>query len=319
MTRRTALIWVAVCALLLALYALAGFVLLPYGIERYATRYVAEQLGAELTLGDTDFNPFLLRFEAEGLRLSKPGKLPNSQEPPPPMLALERLVVDLDWSSLWHSPWTVSEFGLYGVRWHGQIGPDGRLDWAALTNDTGGGEAGSPPQWQVEHVVVRDGRLTLVDLRGATPASAVLGNVEISARDLATFQREGGPRGHYQLSAAFATGGTLRGQGSLTLTPALHSRGQWALADVKLPAIWPLLSSAIGLDLDPVAATLSASSNYVYSTSDAKSASRSVAATSGPIFELDALALRLDDVALRASESERALLRLKTLSADGGR
>jgi len=72
MKRRSAWTLLAVCALLLGLYALAGFALLPYLIERKAPAFAAERLGAELSVGDTRFNPFLLRLVAQDVRLNSP-------------------------------------------------------------------------------------------------------------------------------------------------------------------------------------------------------------------------------------------------------
>lgn len=70
-------------ALLLGLYALAGFALLPTLLERKAPTFAAERLGAELSFGDNRFNPFLLRLVAKALRLARVAE--------PPLLALERL------------------------------------------------------------------------------------------------------------------------------------------------------------------------------------------------------------------------------------
>ena len=47
----------------LLLYALTGFALAPYLLERYVARYAQEQLGSQTTIAGVRFNPFLLRLE----------------------------------------------------------------------------------------------------------------------------------------------------------------------------------------------------------------------------------------------------------------
>ena len=66
----TSRIFLAAVATLL-LYALAGFVLAPYLVERYAPGY-AETLGAKASIGGVRINPFLLRLEERQLRLEHP-------------------------------------------------------------------------------------------------------------------------------------------------------------------------------------------------------------------------------------------------------
>ena len=318
--KRSAVLWLAACAVLiavlLAVYALAGFVALPFAVERYATRYAAEHMAAQLTLADTSFNPFVLRFEAEGVRLSRSRGAPTSQAPPP-LLEFERLVVDLDWRSLWRTTWIVSELGLIGSRAHARIGADGALDWAALFARPATNEPGARPALIIEHAFVRNAQFTLVDERTAAPnsppAALQLDHIDIAAHDLTTFAREDSAPGRYRVSAVIAGGGKLDAHGTLALAPAVQSRGEWALADLNVHAIWPLLRTTSGLELPAVATSLSASSNYSVASP------RGATAADSLTLRLDALTLQLGDVTLRAAGADDPLLRLESLDASGGR
>ncbi|MBA3625026.1 MAG: AsmA family protein, partial [Methylibium sp.] len=208
MSRRTAFKVMAVGLLLIGLYVLAGFVVLPALVERQAPAYAAERLEAELTVGDTSFNPFLLRFVAQDLRLAQ-------QDQQEPMLTLERLVIDLDWSSLWSQAWTLSTLRLHGLHVRAEIDAEGRLDWAGLLRPREDqAQQSPPPVLHVGHATVEAGRLALTDLRGPTPASVSLGKIEIEAFDISTQVGEERPEGRYGLSAVLPEEGSLRAQGS---------------------------------------------------------------------------------------------------------
>ncbi len=299
MSRRFAVLLLATAALLVVVYALAGFFLLPYLVERHAPRLVSERSDAELRLGGAKFNPFLLRFEARDLHLVRaPGQRP--------LLAIERLSVDLDWASLWTRTWTVSALALQGVAAVVEINADGDLNWAVSTTGRPSGDPEPPPRLLVKHAIITDGGVTLADLRGAATGRVVLNDVGVAAFDLATFARD--PAGRYQFDATLAEGGSLSAQGSVELAPVPRSSGQLKLVDLKLPAIWPLLRGPLGLDLEPVAATFAASSQYVAAGDGA-----------APSVELVDAEFRFGGVTLQTDPSESPLLRLESLAGSGGR
>jgi hypothetical protein len=333
--------------LAVGLYALLGFLLLPWLIERQAPGVVAERLGAELSIGEVRFNPFSLRLQASSLRLSKgaadsstagaasaapaASAEPASSPAGParaasaePLLTLERLSVDLDWASLWSRAWSVSDLRLEEPHAHAEIGADGRLDWAALFQPDEPAQESEPLRLLVRHLAVQSGRITVTDLRrppglsaqaaGPAPgeaaaASVSVSDVEIEASDLATAPAQGDAQGRYSLAAALPGAGSLHAQGSLVLQPATRSSGTVELKDLSVPALWPLLRRSFGLELEPVADTLSFAARY----------DGSAAEGTPPALTLDAAELRLTDMALRPSGSDAPLLRLKTVTASGGR
>src|SRR6185312_8008054 len=67
---RTAALALAVLATLLALYAIAGFLLLPRYARQALMRYARTELHARLTLGSIRFNPFTLRADIRQFALS---------------------------------------------------------------------------------------------------------------------------------------------------------------------------------------------------------------------------------------------------------
>ena len=102
----TSKVFLGVMAALL-LYALTGFALAPYLLERYVTRYAQEQLGSRATIADVRFNPFLLRLEVKGFHLEYP--------PGQPILGFGRLLVDFQLSSLLRRAWTFADVQIDGL------------------------------------------------------------------------------------------------------------------------------------------------------------------------------------------------------------
>ncbi|MFO8064050.1 MAG: hypothetical protein R6V29_05380, partial [Spirochaetia bacterium] len=85
--------WLAAVAIL---YALVGFLVLPWVATSFAVNTVADDLGRDLRIGAVHTNPFTLTLEVEDLALDDvdAGEL----------IGFERLFVDVAWSSLFE--WT---------------------------------------------------------------------------------------------------------------------------------------------------------------------------------------------------------------------
>jgi hypothetical protein len=128
--RRLSVHLLAAGALLVALYALAGFVLVPHLIERHLPDQVPRWLDARATLRDVSFNPFLLRLTAQDVRLE--GRSAS------PVVHVVRLTVDLRWSSLWRRAWRFDEVRLDRPELRMAIGPDGALNLARLRKRAAG-------------------------------------------------------------------------------------------------------------------------------------------------------------------------------------
>ena len=59
-------------ALALMLYALLGFLVLPYGAKRYLVAFFQDELGHRLALDEVRFNPFTFKAELAGIDLREP-------------------------------------------------------------------------------------------------------------------------------------------------------------------------------------------------------------------------------------------------------
>ncbi|MET0680650.1 MAG: DUF748 domain-containing protein, partial [Burkholderiales bacterium] len=251
----TSRIFLAAVATLL-LYALAGFVLAPYLVERYAPGY-AETLGAKASIGGVRINPFLLRLEAREVRLEHP---PGRQ-----LAAVERLSVDLQLSSLFRRAWTFADIQIDGLDVALEIERDGALNLAALVDRVRkrhdavvAGEARR--RWLVQHLALRDGKLTFTDLSGRTPTSTRLAPIDLTVRELTTLPER---RGQYDIAAELPGGGSIGWRGDVSLLP-LASTGALEVKGMQVGAAWGFIRDAVRVSAPSGSLDLAASYRFAY-------------------------------------------------------
>src|SRR5687767_42767 len=92
-------------ALAVGLYAATGFWLVPTLIRSQATDYVATELHKSLSLGEIRFNPFTFELDMRDIAIADPGRRR-------PIVALRRLYLDFQASSLWRRAYTFRQVEL---------------------------------------------------------------------------------------------------------------------------------------------------------------------------------------------------------------
>ena len=194
------------------LYALAGFFLAPYLLERYVPRYAAEQLGSHATIGHVRVNPFLLSLEASDFRLEYP--------PGKPIAAFGRLFVDFQLSSLFRRAWTFADVQVDRLDLDVAVEPDGRPNFAPLFDrlskryaDVSSGDQ-APRRWLLQHLALREGKVTFSDRSGSDPASTTLAPIDLEVRDLTTLPDR---HGQYAITAAVPDGGSIAWSGDVSV------------------------------------------------------------------------------------------------------
>ena len=114
----------ATVAALFVLYSLLGFLAAPYAIQRAMVNYAAEQFERKLSIGEVRLNPLLLRLEMKDVALA--------EQDSAPIAGFGMFVADFEMSSIVRWAWTFSEIRLDAPMLAVDIGPDGRLNLAAL-------------------------------------------------------------------------------------------------------------------------------------------------------------------------------------------
>jgi len=230
MTKRSSLIAVGVIVVLIIGYSLAGFLLVPRLITRYAPRYAQDQLKRRAEIGAVRFNPFLFKLEIKSFRLQEADGRP--------LLAFDRLFVDFELTSVVRRAWTFAKIELDAPRVDAILTRDGRLNLLDLLDALPQSDPASKPKAPrpvlLEHTVVRDGSLTFTDQTGRAPRTAVVQPLNIELRDITTVPERRGP---YAIAATLVGGGVVGWDGEVSLFP-LGSTGRLGIRGFPLATAW---------------------------------------------------------------------------------
>lgn len=234
----------AIIALLLILYALAGFVLVPHYASGYLKQFVQHDLGRELELGELRFNPFTLTVEVRSLKLKEADGRP--------IAAFDYLRVRAGLlASLFHRAWTLSEIRLEHPDIQVRIAADGTLNLAQLAPPSSGpppppAPANQPlPAVRIGQLSVTQGNIGFEDLSRGKPFVATLRPIEFSLQD---FRTAPDFENRYRFEGTTTAGEQLAWSGQFSLQP-LGSNGQFAITGLKATTIAAYLQDALPFDL----------------------------------------------------------------------
>ncbi|MDH3289362.1 MAG: DUF748 domain-containing protein, partial [Betaproteobacteria bacterium] len=286
-----------------ALYAVLGFLVAPWLIERAVPDYAAERLERKATVGKVRFHPFLLKLDVRDLVLA--------EKDGAPIAGLKRLLVDFEVESLVNWAWTFSRINFEGLDLHVDIGPDGRINLDVLADRFRGdaeppagasAEDEPPPRVLLKHVSLIRAAVTLSDRSSSTPAQATLAPINLELRGLSTLPEQHGP---YVIRAQLPGGGVLSWQGDGSLNP-IQSQGHVDLKGAKPATVWQFLRDQTHL-AEP-SGEVDVSARYRFTYADRK-----------PQLILDDVRMSARGVALTRTGVKEPFILLKTIEATGGR
>lgn len=230
--RRIPGILVSIVLGLLALYAIAGFLILPWWLERALPEQLAERMGWSASVASVSANPFTLALELE--------QFSAQDADGEPVTAFERLQVNLNLLQLVR--------GIVGFEEITLTEPDIRLDllkdydlnylrdWrnanpSSQASDTAAEEpAGEPLKLYFGQLAVLGGELRLRDYSQSEMAEFRVAPLDLTINDLSTWPRDDDDS-PYSVTAAVGEQ-TLMWEGELSLAP-LYSQGRFTLSDVQ--------------------------------------------------------------------------------------
>ena len=115
----------AVVALLIGLYALAGFVAAPRILRSTLMKEIPKTLGVTPAVGQIRFNPFLFQLETRDFSLAAP----DGEK----LLGFGRLFVDFELSSIWHRAYSFAAIDIDSPAVNAVVARDGRLNLLQLS------------------------------------------------------------------------------------------------------------------------------------------------------------------------------------------
>lgn len=215
-----------VFASLLLLYALIGFLVLPFAIEKSLPKISKMFLqGREVTVGRIAINPFALLLAVDNLEIK--GLKQDT------LLSLQRFRVNFQTSSLFLQQWRFKQFELGPVTGNLSVLDDGSFNFSDILQKFASDEPkaeplekekGLPAIW-VEKLILQDIALAFVDNTKTPAFDSFFGPVSIGLDNFSTLKEKHAP---YQLIAKAndgIIGKHLAWQGSVTVNP-LSSSGK---------------------------------------------------------------------------------------------
>ncbi|WP_417791719.1 DUF748 domain-containing protein [Stutzerimonas xanthomarina] len=263
----------------LIVYCLFGFLILPGVAERVVNQQLAKYATVPARLERIEFNPFTLNLRLHNLHLG---------EPDAEQLAFERLVVDLDWDSLWSRSLHFSDIELIGPNAEVLFDIDGKLNLTELfelpsNEDTPAGDK-EPLALRIDRLQLAGGRVHFADQRTQEPIDFLLDSLDFELLNFATRSDDAADA---VLVARGPDGSRINWKGQLNLSP-ITSTGQLEINGLALKTFWPYVRDMAPLALNE--GQLSLKTAYQLDLSEGTSLQLSDASAALASLSIDSLA-----------------------------
>jgi hypothetical protein len=234
-------LWIA--AVLVALYTIVGFFVLPPIVRSQLEKRASAELGRRVTVEKVHLNPFTLAVTLDGLSVREPdGKTP--------FVGWRRLYVNFGaLGSLW-GEWVLSEIALDGFSGRVAIDQHGAFNFgdilAKLQSRPQSPTAEQPGRpIHVAQLRVTEARLEFTDGSRSRPFATTFGPVTFALSGFRTVSRQGAP---YAFEAITESGEKFAWSGALQAEP-LRSAGDFSVQNIQLPKYSPYYADRMQADV----------------------------------------------------------------------
>jgi hypothetical protein len=231
----------AVAAVVVGLYAWAGFRLAPGIIRDQAVEFVRENYHRELKVGAVRVQPFKLQLEIRDLAF------PDADGQP--MLWWRRFMIDFELSSLWHRAYVFREVILEAPGARVVVRPGGALNLADLAlppkTPPTPEEKTRPPSLWIQSLAVTDGRVDYADNARREPYGEQFRSIGFSLKDFRTTAEGGG----FRLSARTEANTDVDWKGRFELEPQVASQGEFTVGSLQAARVGQFLGDALPFGL----------------------------------------------------------------------
>ncbi|WP_213880648.1 DUF748 domain-containing protein [Pseudomonas sp. dw_358] len=226
---------------LLALYSLLGFLILPGAGLRIANQQLANYATLPAHIERLEFNPFSFELTAWGLHIGEPGH---------EQVAFERLYANLQVDSLWTGALHLEAVELDKPRSELLFGKDGKLNLASLFKLPPAAPQPQTPSkpfpLRIGSIKLVDGYLHFKDERPSEPIEFLYNTMNLELKNLSTLPDD---QADMTLVAAGPEGGQIEWSGTVGLNPIV-SAGKLKLSDGQMKVWWPYVRDALPLVLE---------------------------------------------------------------------
>jgi hypothetical protein len=285
----------AAAALLLGLYATAGFLLAPRLVRNALMTDIPKTLtGVTPTVGDIHINPFLLQVQVKDFYLT------GSQGTK--LVGFARLFVDFEVSSLWHRAYTFNNIDIDSPFANAVIFKDGRLNLAELSprpSDKPQPKSNEPiPALRIGSFKVTRGFLAFDDRRRASDFATRLEPINFELQNFTT----GVDGGRFTFTGTSKLGERVEWHGHLAVQP-IESDGEFQIAGLQAHTIWSYLEDQLSFQVN--SGKIDVNATYQFSLKDDVD------------MKVDVSKVALTDLAVRPKNSDLDWITVPQLTLSG--
>ena len=239
---------------LVGLYALVGFVLLPYLIKAYGVPAASEQLQHPVVVREVAFNPFTLALQLNGFEVREKDQTP--------IIGFEEFVVNVRATTMFLQTLGFDEIRLVMPFVAARVNREGKLNLLGLVPPSDEAApapvaAGEPKRMmplEIGLLEIDNGIVEFRDESKAKPISMDIVPIQITLRNFSTTQ---GSDNAYAFTAEIGKGEALAWEGTVSLEP-VESDGKVSLSGVKLKTLYQAVQDRFQFDMQQGELALSA-------------------------------------------------------------
>jgi hypothetical protein len=251
----------AVIAVLVGLYALAGFMLAPKLLRNALMQDVPKAINAKPSVGEIRVNPFLFQIEIKDLSLTDP----RGEK----LLGFGRFFIDFELSSIWHRAYSFVNIDIDAPFVNAVIAEDGRLNLAQLSPKP----AASPPATakkdpvaalpipavRIHSFKVSQGLVTFTDRAHPSDFATRLEPINFELKEFTT----GADGGLFTLTGASKLGERVEWHGHVSVQP-IESDGEFQINGLQVHTLWEYLEDRLAFQVNSGKIDLNATYKFSY-------------------------------------------------------
>jgi hypothetical protein len=251
----------AVLALLVSLYALAGFVLAPKMLRSALIENCQKLLHLTPTVGEIHLNPFKLQLDVRDFAIPDRAGVK--------LVGFDRFFVDVELASLWRRALVLKDIELVAPYVNASVAPDGSVNLMQLKPQTEApapapkpGKSAEPlPKVEVGSLRVSKGVVAYQDRSRPTLFATRLEPINFELHQFTT----GVEGGQFMFTGASKLGEHLEWHGHVTVQP-VASDGELRLDGLRAHTLWEYLEDSVGFVID--SGTVDLQAKYHFSLKD---------------------------------------------------
>ncbi len=240
--------WLIVAGVVLVVFTVVGFFVLPPIVKSQAEQRLSKELGRSVTLGKVKINPYALSVTVENFDI-------REKDGSSSFLGWDRLYVNFDALSSLTGDWVLSEVDLDGFHTAVTVRADGTYNFSDLIARL---EAMAPAKpvtaaaptkpmrpLRVGRLAVSRARVDFNDHSRKHPFTSVIGPATFVLTGFRTAGARGAP---YHFEATSEAGESVGWTGTLSADP-LESRGEFSVENLVLKKYTPYFEERVRADL----------------------------------------------------------------------